>query len=371
MKLRRKLLSAGFALGATALTLTTSTFAWYTSNTEVNAKTITGKTSAEADTDSIYIAAAKTYYTTTADNHTKYDPATFSTYGKEAQPVYVGTDYTTATKTTLVLAPVSYVDSTAGKGAYLPLDKAEATDPTNAATVLDKPIYKAYDETNVMEFVLRFRTATAVSSETKIYFSKFDLVNTASTVTNATRTEYEYEQTALAYNSEGGLSTTGIKESGAYGVDFRKALKMTVKATNMTDATTVSTATTATKTSVLDFEKLATNTDVNIADSGANALGYLNAVMGYSLSTPSGYLEGDSGETKYDFGAVQIQTATKSTLDKDTAYSPFAIPKEGYLEVRFTIWLDGWDSYCYDVCRKQGFTLDMAFTTNPAEAVIK
>ena len=83
MKLRRKLLSAGFALGATALTLTTSTFAWYTSNTEVTAKQVTGKTSAEADTDSIYIAAATSYDTDT------YAVATMGTYGKEATPAYV------------------------------------------------------------------------------------------------------------------------------------------------------------------------------------------------------------------------------------------------------------------------------------------
>ena len=61
MKLRRKLLSAGLAFGATALTLTTSTFAWYTGNTEIEVAKITGATETTMDTASIYVATPISY----------------------------------------------------------------------------------------------------------------------------------------------------------------------------------------------------------------------------------------------------------------------------------------------------------------------
>lgn len=358
MKLRRKLLSAGFALGATALTLTTSTFAWYTSNTEVTAKQVTGKTSAEADTDSIYIAAAASY------NSTNYAVATMGGYGKEATPVYVAKSLDSTA--TITLAPVSYVDASNAPAKYVPLDKAEAS--TTTSTVLDKPVYKSYDPNNVVEFVLRFRTANSSTTATKLYFSKFDLLNTNTASTVDAKTVYGYEQIALTNNADTGLETTGVASAGSYGVDFRKALKMTVVATEMTNATTLGSTT---KTTVYDFEEIgytgdkALHTDNNIDSSKkANALGYLNAVMGYDLSTPTDYLK-----TSGDFTLKKLKVG--SSLTAESAYSPFEIPTSGYLEVRFTIWLDGWDEYCYDVCRKQGFSLDMAFTTSAEKAVIQ
>lgn len=349
MKLRRKLLAAGFAFGATALTLTTSTFAWYTANTEVTAKTVSGKTSAEADSDSIYIASAKDY-------NTDFSVAHMNGYGKEATPVYTAAEALKDTTKKMQMIPVSYVDATGATAQYLPLSSAKGS--TTTATVLDVAEYGSYSELNVVEFVLRFRTASASDSATKIYFSKFDLVNTVTTATS-------YRQIALTNNADTGLTTTGVSTAGEYGVDFRKALKMTITATDMTNNTTLGTTV---KTEVYDFESLGYtdskkfHDDENIdATNKANALGYLNTVMGYSLSTPSNYLS----------TAKSLATAAAGSLTDDTAYSPFAIPTSGYLEVRFTLWLDGWDSYCYDVCRQQGFDLDMKFTTDPKLAVIK
>ena len=347
MKLRRKLLAAGFAFGATALTLTTSTFAWYTAKTEVTAKQVTGRTSAEADTGSILIAGATSYKTDFSVN-------TMDGYGKEATPVYTSKAALDAdTNKSMELVPVSYDSTVTTQAKYLPLSSAVTS--TTASTALDKAVYGSYSELNVVEFVLRFRTASAATQATKIYWSKFDLANTAS-ATN-------YQQVALTNNADTGSTTTGVSTAGAYGVDFRKALKMTITATDMTDATTLGTTV---ATTVYDFESigytgaLALHEDVNIDGTNkANALGYLNKVMGYSLSTPSNYLS----------GAKSLQVG--SSLTSETAYSPFSIPTSGYLEVRFTLWLDGWDSYCYDVCRKQGFNLDMSFTTAPTTAVIK
>lgn len=339
MKLRRKLLAAGFAFGATALTLTTSTFAWYTSNSEVTATTVTGKTSAEADTSSIYIASAKSY-------DTDFSVLTMNGYGKEATPVYTAT-----TTTAMVLNPVSYVDGNNQTLKYVPLSKAEAS-TTDENAPLDKAVYGTYSENNVVEFVLRFRTASASTTATPIYFSKFDLVNTS--------TAGDYQQVALTNEADGGTGT-GVSTSGAYGVDFRNALKMTITATDMANNTTLGTTAVAT---VYDFKQLGYSDATRkfhdpVNMSTPNAVTYLNTVMGYSLTTPTGYLTGVKS------------LVSAENLTSANAYSPFSIPTTGYLEVRFTLWLDGWDSYCYDVCRKQGFNLDMSFTTEAPNATIK
>lgn len=359
MKLRRKLLSAGFAIGATALTLTTSTFAWYTENTKVTVGQVSGRTSAEADSSSVYIAAAQTYnYDSTGTK--AITPATWGIYSNEVAPVYTAGSMDSSVST-ILLKPVSYVDNATGTAVYLPLTGAATT--TSNTTQKVAPVYGEYSDTNVVEFVLRFRTANA-GEATKLYWSKFNFANTASATT-------DYCQIALANDTElkEGEESTGIATASSYGFDIRKALKMTVTATDMSNNLEINTATSATKTFVYDFESLnhpsyTYFTDVNAATS-VNAVGYVNNVLGYKLSTPSGYLA-TTGDTAY---TKKLQYATGLTTD--TAYSPFTIPTTGYLQVKFTIWLDGWDEYCYDTCRRQGFTLDMGFTTTATEAIIK
>ena len=104
MKLRRKLLAAGFAFGATALTLTTSTFAWYTANNEVTIESINGATAAATDT-SLFVAAA-TSYASVDTNISASAPgakvATQTVWSTKVTPVLVNSE---AAK---VLTPVAY-----------------------------------------------------------------------------------------------------------------------------------------------------------------------------------------------------------------------------------------------------------------------
>ena len=55
MKLKGKLIMSAAALAACAATLTSTTYAWYTTNTEVNANGISGATASSGDT-SIFIS---------------------------------------------------------------------------------------------------------------------------------------------------------------------------------------------------------------------------------------------------------------------------------------------------------------------------
>ena len=40
-----------------------------------------------------------------------------------------------------------------------------------------------------------------------------------------------------------------------------------------------------------------------------------------------------------------------------------------YITVDFYIYLDGWDTYCYDACKGQEFQLDLEFTSDVTEAL--
>jgi hypothetical protein len=337
MKLRRKLLSAGFALGATALTLTTSTFAWYTSNNEVSVAPVTGMTSTEADSTSIYIAAAKSY-ASVSESITASAPgakvATIGKYGKELK----ASDLTLVNSgATRVLAPVYY----ASANTYQTMTDVSGENK-------DTPVYSTDSTAScVYEYVLRFQKPNA-SASTAVYVSKFEVANTA--------TATDSQQQALANDNV--APGVGIAEEGLYNVDLLHALKMTVAVTNLTSTGQYETTPTVLSTTVYDLDSFATSSkDVNI--STANAVGYYNAVLGTALSAPTNYLS----------DAVSIASASQSASNSASSQL-FTIPATGYVEVRFTFWLDGWDEYCYDVCRKQNFSVEMAFSTEASKSVL-
>lgn len=74
-KLTRKLLLSMFTLAVCAVTLVSTTFAWYTTNTEVNASQITGKASSDGDA-SILISKNGTDYAQSVSLSDKLDNAT-------------------------------------------------------------------------------------------------------------------------------------------------------------------------------------------------------------------------------------------------------------------------------------------------------
>lgn len=350
MKLRRKLLAAGFAFGATALTLTTSTFAWYTSNTEATVTSFSGATSATADTNSFYVAAAQTY---DADNG--YAAKTFGSYLSKVNPVLTEKDETH------VLVPVAYSgkvttpakDSTPESTAdtetsYVPFLDTKHVDADDdaepAVTEHDEVRYGAYSAKNVYEYVLRFRKANSSNSATPLYFSAFNL-------TTAKKTGYT-DQIALAYGG-----TTGIESAGAYFADLAKAMKLTIKVQNLkADSTAAAVegfiADGVATSTVYDLSSLGSNNDLNI--SNANAVGYYNTVLNKQIS-----------------GTATSGTAiTKGTAGASNALAFASIPASGYVEVTFTFWLDGWDEYCYDIMQQQTFTFDFEASTSDAKSVI-
>ncbi len=360
MKLRRKLIAAGFAFGATALTLTTSTFAWYTSNTEATVQSVEGMTSSSVDASSFYVAAAKTYNSSSA-------ATAFTEYGSKVQPVAVGTNH--------VLVPVAWqgkVTHKTGEGTtattttdttftkYVPMTGTKYVAPSGtSSTVTDLDntvVYGEYSSSNVLEYVLRFRMANTNSGSTPLYFSTFNL-------TSSTQNDYK-QQVALAYGSTNSRALdTGITESGVYFADLLKSLKLSITVQNLkavseggVDGYGADTSVTAT-TTVYDLESFATTENSHIGT--ANAVNYFNLVTNKNISSTADEV---TSATKIE----KNQTAT----DTD-ALSFASIPSSGYVEVRFTFWLDGWDEYCYDVMLQQKFNFDFVATTAAEKSIIK
>lgn len=307
--LKRKLFLSVASLAVCAATLVSTTFAWYTSNTEVESAGVTGATNNQADTSSIYIAAAQTY-------DEDKSVLTVGTYTSQATPVLVGNSVT--------LEPVYYntLDKT-----YKKINTVEGSTVAYA---------ESENKNDILEYVLRFRTATP-GEATPVYVSDFNILN---------ETEALPTSVALAYG-EG----TGIDEAGDYAIDLLKAIKMNVTVTDMTDANTLDSSSTTT---VYDVASFSTKASVNCTT--PDAVGYYNTVTGNSIAVPV---------ENYDAG-----TAITSKDSGGTAKALFTIPASGYIEVRFVFYLDGWDDACYDVCRQQTMSIGMSFTTSQEEGAI-
>ena len=316
-KFGRKLFLSCAALAACATTLVSTTFAWYTSNTEVKATDISATSSNSVDASSIYIANPTGY--------TSNFPTAVGTYGSFVDPIAVSTTQ---------LEPVYYntTDKTYKKLKEVASDKTTIT-------------YDTEVKGDVLEYYIFISTLNAASSATAIYLSSFTFENTIGAGALPT---------LPAGNVESG---TGIKQAGDFGVDIRKAIKMNYTATQIaTSATTLPTE--STTVNVCDLGKLGTyKDDVNIATTGANAVGYYNKMTGNNIAAPvTGYSAGSDVTTVAAGSGSAIATIEQGSYG---------------VMLHFVFYLDGWDEYCYDVCRKQGIKVAMTFTTSDSASTIK
>ena len=330
-KFGRKLFLSCAALAACATTLVSTTFAWYTSNTEVSAGSLQALSSASVDSSSFYIASAATYDENKA-------VATMNPYGPSADPVTVAGK--TDDKLNTTFAPVYYNTS---DGTYKQLTGA-------TGDAKDTPAYADQANVDILEFVYRFRITNpgADVANVPVYFKTFSVTNTVDgnlPTQKANTAGFTSEQT--------GISTAGTD----YAVDILKAMKMNITITKMTSETVLSSQAADKSVNVYDLANYATKADVNIAKNNEqvpipNALGFYNCIMRTALTAPT---------TNYESGTVLTQAKANAPL--------FYIPGDtGYVEVRFAFYLDGWDSYCYDVCRQQGINVVMDFTSASASA---
>ena len=362
-KLFRKLALSGVALGAAAVTLTATTFAWYTSNTEADVTAVTAQTEAKSSA-SLFIATASEYDGTGA---TGYKQATdWNDYLAKATPTVTGS--VDGTANAYVLKPVfsnyGTVSTSVSGRAY---NKIAEVTGTNKDTVT----YAAENAGDFMEFVFRVRTSAGIDSSKDLYFSEFNLSAAATDASVATT------QVPLA----GGDGTGITSKNAVYGASLLKALKLDVTSADVdldADSAIPAEGSTSRKAgasaetdtvTTYGFESLG-GSDTNIGT--ANAVGYYNKVMGTNIAAPTtGYNVGT--ETfLIDLTAADADTQKSGKTPVKVATIPATTSGDDFsvVEIRFVLYLDGWDNYCYDIMQGQKVNFSFQLTTEANSAVL-
>ena len=249
-KLTKKLLLSALSLGLAVVTLTTTTFAWYTSSTDANAVGGEGTTSGTTKDSTLMISSD---YDTKGEDATWAKSATIANKGENLVPL----QWNSTKKAFQVLNPKD--DATTESGYY--------------------------------QFKLWFKTTKTDITEgaINVYLNNLKIANKA---TSALTT---YDNLLAAATGKGTLT------ENTYAVDVVRALDMVIKSGETSNAYELS----------KQF-KYATDYETGINDS-SNALEYYNGVMGTSLSHTSNLTsvavsqaEGSVGEITLNGQYVQV-----------------------------------------------------------------
>ena len=369
-KLFRKLALSGVALGAAAVTLTATTFAWYTSNTEADVTAVTAQTEAKGS-DSLFIATAGAYDT----QATGYLGKTWSSFKAIANPTTNGTVtalrpvYSNYSTSEMLLTRASTATTAAVVG-VAGRSYNKITGATNTSTAQGWTSTAEYDDEDTadfIEFVIRVKSGKKLAAKTPLYFSEFNITTAAQK--DAQDNPISTKQVAMAVGG-----STGVDAAGLYGADLMKALKLDISSADVTlnaDGTIPSTGTTTrlagnsgeqNAVSTYGFQSLTDASDTNLTvSSTANAIGYYNEIMDthFALTGPaSDYLAGTEVKT----------TGTKPLV---VAELPASGDDEfSVVEIRFVLYLDGWDNYCYDIMQGQLVNLSFQLSTSSEKSTL-
>ena len=318
----RKLILSGTALAAVAATLGTSTYAWYTANETVSATDISGASAGAADA-SIFISKDHSAWSSTVALDQNGDVT-----GGALLPVeYVGN--TTDQQTSVTSANFKDLGSVSNN-AYV---------AGNTRTVANGAAKK---------FTLYFRSSkiSADATAPTVYLKGITLTNTTEDYTPADN---------LFYTKTNGY---GVNVNQAtYGVDFTQALKMVIY-TDASDAGLADGNVNGKSLDLVNYQSTGLNSNLGTINADNNALTYYNNIMSTSLTSAM------------DTQTKATITEKNSNQSQRTAISLGQLNKDAdYITVDFYIYLDGWDTYCYDACKGQSFQLDLEFTSDVTEAL--
>lgn len=301
MKLKSKLIMSGVALAACAATLTSTTYAWYTSNTEVTA---TGITSASATSGSDLLLISKTGKEGSWSNTVAYESTDTGIEDVSLLPVayHAGSDTTT-------------------QGTFKGWSQT-AESSSDAAT------------TNYLTVTTYLKATTAVT----VYVNGFTITNETSSLP---------QKDILA--SAGGLEANDSTKT--YTVDVLRTLQF-----EQTVETVSAGTITATSVALYDYDTLAGDPNDSLkgktAGTGFNAHTYYNAVTGNTIADDSEGTSGtkikSSGNTKWTLGTTPVAAAAGDLT---------------YLKVTFKIFINGWDYACFDACQGQAISVGLKFST--------
>lgn len=305
--LTRKLFLSICTLAICAVTLVSTTFAWYTTNTEVSATNINASTSVYGDA-SIFIS------TDTLNWYQSVD----------------------VNKTMTALLPVQ-VTST-GVFDDRELGDTLASDTDYLKFTLYVKTAKISDETDADPIALFVKSIT-INNTTFSTIVDTD-ADEDTTADNEIRNYIETIATDnLLYNSS--KNTGGVdKTQGKYWVDVTEALWMNIESSTVE------------------------NLNHNIFDL-KNCLNTKYSPFNVANPDAEVYYESVSGDTLEKSG-----TATEYVVGSTgTNFEIANLAANGdYTTLTFKIFLNGWDEYCFDACKGQSFSVALSFTTDPQQA---
>ncbi len=302
-KLSKKLVLSSLSLGLAVVTLSTTTYAWYTNNTSVSADGIQGTTDAGASA------------------------------GLLISNAYAGTYSNSVTLTT--------ADYTVDGSKMIPLEyKAGTGLVERAGTAAVTAASKGYLQFSVF---VKATSDTDTSTAVPVYLKSL-------TITNAETGDLPLFDVIKTY-------TDGFGADATYAVDAAQALNVAVAAQSLSAAPANKATTVGTGAySVNALVGTAKNKNLGTA---ADAVTYYNTVMEptTALVRPTDYV-------------TELTSKTAGAATASNAITVASIADANVYELTFTIWLDGWDQYCFDACKGQTFNISLALTTDLADVVV-
>jgi len=328
MKLRNKLILSCAALAAVATTAFSTTFAWYTSNTKVQANNVEGQTAA-AGNDMLLVANGLKATTTgegtsAVTTISAISDATQLVFTSEIDVVaeYVGTGLTNGK-----LMPSAY------KGGFLQNQESALAAASADATTEAAASY--------LHFVLYLKNQGTNAGTVTM---KIDSLANASTLANLT--PFPVLGTAdqnLGQFIFGGTHT--YHEGETYKIDVCRALAMDYTIQKTESASSLSLAGEASE-AALDISTGATSI---LADSFAN-------VTGGALSYYNGVVDDSDKFTGSAPSALGTYSATDGVKNIAIDASEASLTK-----IDFKIFLNGWADACFDACQGQTFNFNLKF----------
>lgn len=324
MKLRNKLILSCAALAAVATTAVSTTFAWYTANTEVSAEGITASTK-------------------TGSNETLLISKTGAQKSWGAKATFNMT-------ASASMVPLEYDNGTYYEWDITESKAHDATTPKTVAGTLENGVYND----KFLSFMLYFKSGS--TDNLNVNLKNITLVNTTAA------TELPNKTTLTETGLPSGVGTT-------YTVNMFRALTFATNSAASTEVTNGYAAqaksgatTTRTPYSVHGYQTAADSLGASTVVSGYSAHQYYDAIKGTTLAT----LDKTNSETltampvKDNSGAF----ASQINIGQTGAGGALNGAVDNILAVRFDIYLDGWDIACFDACQGQTFTLALEFASS-------
>ena len=311
--LTRKLFLSICTLAICAVTLVSTTFAWYTTSTDVNVNGLSGKTDSATADGSLLVATMEGNVNTWTEfsNSVTLTDVAYLSKGTKLSPLTVNTN-----------------------GALDVLKGTSANHSDNGTYIL---------------FPLKFKTTNNHGQPVNVYIKNIQISNAVTSADGLAKYD--------------GITTGGVvKQNEKYSIDACYAINL------MT-----STASTPLANGYKIFD-LGTqvNSTAGIANKTGNALPYSNlgAVEYYNNVTYPNPADASKkitapADTRYEFG----QSVDYSAVSISTIPNPGESDASKEVIVYFYLYLDGWDLDCYDACRGQEFNITLSFTSVANDAL--